>query len=208
MSVASSSIRFIKFSTSSSSACTCSSHSPSSSSTFRFSATKPTFVTIIRSSQTEGLSEDPLLLLLLLLQSPHHPPRRQRLRSRWQWWWIRVITMEFQRQKAKELQEYFKQKKLDEADQGPFFGFIAKNEISNGRWAMFGFAVGMLTEYATGSDFFDQVKILLSNFGIGLSCPVSSQGSREQHPMAGQGQGSSPMASAGQCLGGIEGSCP
>lgn len=44
-----------------------------------------------------------------------------------------VITMEFQRQKAKELQEYFKKKKLEEADQGPFFGFIAKNEISNGR---------------------------------------------------------------------------
>jgi hypothetical protein len=34
------------------------------------------------------------------------------------------------------------------------------------RWAMFGFAVGMLTEYATGSDFVQQVKILLSNFGI------------------------------------------
>ncbi|KAL0432302.1 UNVERIFIED_CONTAM: Light-harvesting complex-like protein OHP2, chloroplastic [Sesamum latifolium] len=77
-----------------------------------------------------------------------------------------VITLEFQRQKAKELQEYFKQKKLEEANQGPFFGFIGKNEISNGRWAMFGFAVGMLTEYATGSDFVDQVKILLSNFGI------------------------------------------
>ncbi|CAN4081203.1 unnamed protein product [Withania somnifera] len=77
-----------------------------------------------------------------------------------------VITMEFQRQKAKELQEYFKQKKLEEANQGPFFGFIGKNEISNGRWAMFGFAVGMLTQYATGSDFVDQVKILLSNFGI------------------------------------------
>ncbi|KAJ8561441.1 hypothetical protein K7X08_027631 [Anisodus acutangulus] len=77
-----------------------------------------------------------------------------------------VITLEFQRQKAKELQGYFKQKKLEEANQGPFFGFIAKNEISNGRWAMFGFAVGMLTEYATGSDFVDQVKILLSNFGI------------------------------------------
>lgn len=44
-----------------------------------------------------------------------------------------VITLEFQRQKAKELQEYFKQKKLDEADQGPFFGFIGKNEIANGR---------------------------------------------------------------------------
>ncbi|KAI3672378.1 hypothetical protein L6452_38464 [Arctium lappa] len=78
-----------------------------------------------------------------------------------------VVTMEFQRQKAKELQEYFKQKKVeDAANRGPFFGFIAKNEISNGRWAMFGFAVGMLTEYATGSDFVDQVKILLSNFGI------------------------------------------
>ncbi|KAL9144564.1 hypothetical protein ABFS82_14G304000 [Erythranthe guttata] len=76
------------------------------------------------------------------------------------------VTMEFQRQKAKELQEYFKKKKLEEANQGPFFGFIGKNEISNGRWAMFGFAVGMLTEYATGSDFVDQVKILLSNFGI------------------------------------------
>ncbi|CAJ1953187.1 unnamed protein product [Sphenostylis stenocarpa] len=77
-----------------------------------------------------------------------------------------VITLEFQRQKAKELQEYFKQKKLEEANQGPFFGFIGKNEISNGRWAMFGFAVGMLTEYATGSDFVDQIKILVSNFGI------------------------------------------
>ncbi|KAL2334956.1 hypothetical protein Fmac_016169 [Flemingia macrophylla] len=77
-----------------------------------------------------------------------------------------VITLEFQRQKAKELQEYFKQKKLEEANQGPFFGFIGKNEINNGRWAMFGFAVGLLTEYATGSDFVDQVKILLSNFGI------------------------------------------
>lgn len=44
-----------------------------------------------------------------------------------------VITLEFQRQKAKELQEYFKQKKLEEANQGPFFGFIPKNEIGNGR---------------------------------------------------------------------------
>jgi len=44
-----------------------------------------------------------------------------------------VMTSEFQRQKAKELQEYFKQKKLEEADQGPFFGFFGKNEIANGR---------------------------------------------------------------------------
>ncbi|KAK3230199.1 hypothetical protein Dsin_002080 [Dipteronia sinensis] len=77
------------------------------------------------------------------------------------------VTLEFQRLKAKELQDYFKQKKFEEANKAaPFFGFLPKNEISNGRWAMFGFAVGMLTEYATGSDFVDQVKILLSNFGI------------------------------------------
>ncbi|KAL5975132.1 Light-harvesting complex-like protein ohp2, chloroplastic [Asimina triloba] len=77
-----------------------------------------------------------------------------------------VVTLEFQRKMAKELQDYFKEKKLQEANQGPFFGFIGKNEIANGRWAMFGFAVGLLTEYATGSNFVDQVKILLSNFGI------------------------------------------
>lgn len=74
--------------------------------------------------------------------------------------------MEYQRRMAKELQEYFRQKKLEEADQGPFFGFRGRNEISNGRWAMFGFAVGLLTEYATGSDFVQQLKILLSNFGV------------------------------------------
>ncbi|CAN6460202.1 unnamed protein product [Victoria cruziana] len=77
-----------------------------------------------------------------------------------------TVTIEYQRRMAKELQEYFRQKKLEEANEGPFFGFLGKNEISNGRWAMFGFAVGLLTEYATGSDFVDQVKILLSNFGI------------------------------------------
>ncbi|KAL2894406.1 Light-harvesting complex-like protein OHP2 chloroplastic [Bienertia sinuspersici] len=46
-----------------------------------------------------------------------------------------VITLEFQRAKAKELQDYFKQKKLEEADQGPAFGFVPKNEIGNGRWS-------------------------------------------------------------------------
>ena len=45
-----------------------------------------------------------------------------------------VVTVEFQRQKAKRLQEYFKQKKLEAAAQGPFFGFQPKNEISNGRY--------------------------------------------------------------------------
>ncbi|THG09311.1 light-harvesting complex-like protein OHP2, chloroplastic [Camellia sinensis] len=170
MSVASSSIPYINFSTSSSSSPSSSSSSPSqSSSTFRFKPSIPT----IRCSQSDGplrrpLAPTPPTTLKPVPPSRPPPPQPQSPakpaavveegKS--------VITLEFQRQKAKELQDYFKQKKLDEADQGPFFGFIAKNEISNGRWAMFGFAVGMLTEYATGSDFVDQVKILLSNFGI------------------------------------------
>jgi hypothetical protein len=45
-----------------------------------------------------------------------------------------AVTLEYQRKVAKELQDYFKQKKLEEADQGPFFGFLPKNEISNGRY--------------------------------------------------------------------------
>ena len=43
------------------------------------------------------------------------------------------VTLEYQRKMAKEMQDYFKQKKLEEADQGPFFGFTGKNEIANGR---------------------------------------------------------------------------
>ncbi|KAH9305088.1 hypothetical protein KI387_009492 [Taxus chinensis] len=78
-----------------------------------------------------------------------------------------AVTIEYQRQRAKELQEYFRQKAAeDQASQSRVFGFTPKNEISNGRWAMFGFAVGLLTEYATGSSFVDQMKILISNFGI------------------------------------------
>ena len=34
------------------------------------------------------------------------------------------------------------------------------------RWAMFGIAVGLLTGYATGTDFVDQLKIIVSNLGI------------------------------------------
>ncbi|KAK7315296.1 hypothetical protein VNO77_33836 [Canavalia gladiata] len=164
---------------SSSPSCTSSS---TSSYSFRFSSSKLHSVTI-RNSQAEGPLRRPVappirepsspnaplpLKPTLPTQSPPSPtvvPPPQKPAT------VvgddkNVITLEFQRQKAKELQEYFKQKKLDEADQGPLFGFIGKNEINNGRWAMFGFAVGLLTEYATGSDFVDQVKILLSNFGI------------------------------------------
>ncbi|BAU02017.1 hypothetical protein LR48_Vigan10g137800 [Vigna angularis] len=168
---------------------TCSSSPSCSSSTssysFRFSSSKPHSVTI-RSSQAEGPVRRPVAPQIrepsstsvppqlqkpaLPSQTPPSPPSvvppPQKPASSVVGDGKNVITLEFQRQMAKELQEYFKQKKLEEANQGPFFGFIGKNEINNGRWAMFGFAVGLLTEYATGSDFVDQIKILLSNFGI------------------------------------------
>ena len=52
-----------------------------------------------------------------------------------------VVTLELQRQVAKELQDYFKQKKMEEANQGPFFGFLGKNEIANGRYMVFSFSI-------------------------------------------------------------------
>ncbi|GMI90776.1 one-helix protein 2 [Hibiscus trionum] len=151
--------------------------SPSSSTSCRLSATPKPYVVTIRSSQTEGPLRRPVApsppppLKPVPPSSPPPqptppssssppPPPMAAVGDQ------NVITLEFQRQKAKELQEFFKKKKLEESSQGPFFGFLGKNEIANGRWAMFGFAVGMLTEYATGSDFVDQVKIMLSNFGI------------------------------------------
>ncbi|KAK8642938.1 hypothetical protein V6N13_012262 [Hibiscus sabdariffa] len=152
---------------------------PSSSTACRLSATPKPYVVTIRSSQTEGPlrrpvapSPPPPLKPVPPSSSPppqptppssSSPPPPSPVAAVGD---QNVITLEFQRQKAKELQEYFKKKKLEESSQGPFFGFLGKNEIANGRWAMFGFAVGMLTEYATGSDFVDQVKIMLSNFGI------------------------------------------
>lgn len=162
---------------SSSASASASASSSSAHSSIRFSSAK-SFVFTIRSSQTEGPLRRPAAPSLREPSPPSPPspsppspplkpsPPSQSPAQAYAAKQNNVITLEFQRQKAKEIQEYFKQKKLDEADQGPFFGFIGKNEISNGRWAMFGFAVGLLTEYATGSNFVDQVKILLSNFGI------------------------------------------
>ncbi|CAK7346741.1 unnamed protein product [Dovyalis caffra] len=173
MSVASS-IPYIKLPNPSSSSCTspCSSSSTSSASSYyRFSPTTKPYIVTIRSSQAEGPVRRPVAPTVREPSPPAAPsspvkPVHPSPSSPVPVEDKNVITLEFQRQKAKELQEYFKQKKLEETDQGPLFGFVGKNEIANGRWAMFGFAVGMLTEYATGSDFVDQVKILLSNFGI------------------------------------------
>ncbi|XP_010925083.2 light-harvesting complex-like protein OHP2, chloroplastic [Elaeis guineensis] len=127
--------------------------------------------TIVRSSKAEGPLRRPAAPPLPSLSptppvKPATPSQSPRRRPEAAVAMEEVVTLEYQRKVAKELQEYFKQKKIEEADQGPFFGFMGKNEITNGRWAMFGFAVGLLTEYATASDFVQQMKILLSNFGI------------------------------------------
>lgn len=135
-------IRILNPSSSSSS----SSSSSTASSSFRFSTTKPC-VFIIRCSQAEGPLRRPSAPPTLREPSPPQkpvappspssssppPPQPQKSvaadgKS--------VITVEFQRQKAKELQDYFKQKKLEAAGQGPFFGFQPKNEISNGRYLL------------------------------------------------------------------------
>mmetsp|Transcript_40202 Transcript_40202/g.89205 ORF Transcript_40202/g.89205 Transcript_40202/m.89205 type:complete len:164 (-) Transcript_40202:809-1300(-) len=79
----------------------------------------------------------------------------------------RVITIEYQRQRAKEMNKYFKELKLQEQiTKAQVFGWTPANEINNGRWVMFGLLVGMLTEYATGVDFIDQLKLTLTYLGI------------------------------------------
>lgn len=111
------------------------------------SSTKPCYVKPIRSSQTEGPIRRPVAPSVREpspptlkpptppSQSPS-PPQPQPAAPVSGLTMVEdnnVVTLEFQRQKAKEVQEYFKQKKLEEANQGPFFGFVGKNEISNGR---------------------------------------------------------------------------
>ena len=49
---------------------------------------------------------------------------------------------------------------------GSVFGWTLNNEIGNGRWVMFGLLVGLLTEYATGVNIVDQIKLIISNLGI------------------------------------------
>lgn len=77
------------------------------------------------------------------------------------------VTVEYQRQQAKEMQKYFRRLSLEEeVAKAQVFGWTKKNEISNGRWVMFGLLVGMLTEYATGVSFIDQLKLMVSYLGI------------------------------------------
>jgi len=77
------------------------------------------------------------------------------------------VTVEYQRKKAKEMVKFFKQQQYDQAvEDSQVFGMTPKNEINNGRWTMFGLLVGMMTEYATGVDFIDQIKLTVSVLGI------------------------------------------
>lgn len=46
------------------------------------------------------------------------------------------------------------------------FGWTSKNEITNGRWVMMGFFIGLMTEYATGVSFIDQLKLMASYLGL------------------------------------------
>lgn len=46
------------------------------------------------------------------------------------------------------------------------FGWTRKNEINNGRWVMMGFAIGLMTEYATGVSFIDQLRLMASYMGL------------------------------------------
>ena len=77
------------------------------------------------------------------------------------------VTVEYQRRKAKDMVKFFKQQAYDQAvEDSQVFGWTPKNEINNGRWTMFGLLVGMMTEYATGVDSIDQVKLTVSVLGI------------------------------------------
>jgi hypothetical protein len=78
------------------------------------------------------------------------------------------VTVEYQRQRAKEMRAFLQRQAAFKAAQqeSSGFGWTRAAERSNGRWVMFGFAVGLLTEYATGVDFPQQLRLMLSYLGI------------------------------------------
>jgi len=78
------------------------------------------------------------------------------------------VTVEYQRQRAKEMRAFLQRQaayKVQEQESSGF-GWTRAAERSNGRWVMFGFAVGLLTEFATGVDFPQQLRLMLSYLGI------------------------------------------
>eukprot|EP00239_Pterosperma_sp_CCMP1384_P002878 CAMPEP_0197847208 /NCGR_PEP_ID=MMETSP1438-20131217/5523_1 /TAXON_ID=1461541 /ORGANISM="Pterosperma sp., Strain CCMP1384" /LENGTH=146 /DNA_ID=CAMNT_0043459069 /DNA_START=108 /DNA_END=548 /DNA_ORIENTATION=+ len=78
-----------------------------------------------------------------------------------------VTTVEEQRAMAKQLVKYFEDKQYEErVEASRTFGWTKEAELANGRWVMFGLLVGMMTEYATGVDFVDQIRITITNLGF------------------------------------------
>merc|ERR1711934_1121555 len=76
-------------------------------------------------------------------------------------------VLEQQRVAARQMIAYFKEKKVEaEYEKNKQLGWVPKAEIANGRWVMFGLLVGMLTEYSTGVNFIEQIKLLLVNLSI------------------------------------------
>merc|ERR1719352_2239836 len=79
----------------------------------------------------------------------------------------KIITKEFQRERAKDVASYFKIMKRDkQISDDKILGWTPGNEITNGRWVMIGLLIGFLTEYATGVNFIDQIKLTVSYLGI------------------------------------------
>ncbi|CAL5221901.1 g4168 [Coccomyxa viridis] len=76
-------------------------------------------------------------------------------------------TIREQRDAAKAMSQYFKDfSAAKTAEKRQVFGWTRANEILNGRWVMFGVFVGLLTEYSTGVDFINQLKLMVSYLGI------------------------------------------
>jgi hypothetical protein len=78
------------------------------------------------------------------------------------------VTVEYQRARAKEMRAFLQREAAFRVQQqeSAGFGWTRAAERSNGRWVMFGFAVGLLTEFATGVDFPQQLRLMSSYLGI------------------------------------------
>jgi len=80
---------------------------------------------------------------------------------------VRAMPIEEQKERAKEMIKYYRIKGLQRTEENrQIFGWTPNNEILNGRWVMMGLALGLLTEYATGVNFIDQIKLMLSYTGV------------------------------------------
>jgi len=77
------------------------------------------------------------------------------------------VSILSQRDTADRLQQFFEDIKLDEleGEESKWFGLTPVAEVINGRSAMFGFSLGLFTEWATGVSFPKQIDQLFAVFG-------------------------------------------